>query len=174
MPALPASATIGPEPSSQCAVPETTVIAAPIAEISAGMSQEPFAAGSGVGELMIPAEGGPTAGGSGGLAAYGLGEMVEPSGAGLILATPRYASNPKPDYPRLARQNRWEGVVQLRALISAAGEVETLFVENSSGHQLLDRSAVDGVRRWRFIPARRGDSQVSCEVRIPVAFRLDR
>jgi TonB family protein len=119
-------------------------------------------------------DGGASAGSAVGRLVNGNGMTAGPSGNGLVLATPRYASNPKPEYPRLARQNRWEGVVQLRALISAAGEVETLAIENSSGYQLLDSSAIDGVRRWRFIPARRGEAQVACEVRIPVAFRLER
>ena len=92
----------------------------------------------------------------------------------MILATPRYALNPSPEYPRLARQNRWEGVVNLRATISAGGKVEALVVEDSSGYQVLDASALGGVRRWQFIPARRGEQQVPCEVRIPVAFKLNR
>lgn len=96
----------------------------------------------------------------------------EGGGMGLVRATPRYESNPLPNYPRLARQNRWEGTVRLRATITAAGEVESVTLERSSGHAVLDRSALDGVQRWRFIPATRAGVPVACEVSIPVAFRL--
>jgi protein TonB len=94
------------------------------------------------------------------------------SGGSLIKAIPRYESNPLPHYPRLARQNRWEGTVRLRAMVTAGGDVKELTLERSSGHALLDRSALDGVQHWRFIPATRGGVPVACEVSIPVAFRL--
>jgi len=93
-------------------------------------------------------------------------------GGGLIKATPRYESNPLPNYPRLARQNHWEGTVRLRARVTAGGDVEGVSLERSSGHAVLDRSALDGVQRWRFIPATRGGVPVACEVSIPVAFKL--
>jgi len=86
---------------------------------------------------------------------------------------PRYAANPLPDYPRLARQNRWEGTVRLRARISPAGTVEEVGLEQSSGYPLLDRAALAGVRRWRFSPASRNGVPVPCDVSIPVAFRLE-
>ncbi len=94
------------------------------------------------------------------------------SGGSLIKAIPRYESNPLPHYPRLARQNHWEGTVRLRAMVTAGGDVKELTLERSSGHALLDRSALDGVQHWRFIPATRGGVPVACEVSIPVAFRL--
>jgi protein TonB len=93
-------------------------------------------------------------------------------GGGRLKAIPRYESNPLPHYPRLARQNHWEGTVRLRALVTASGDVEGLTLERSSGHAVLDHSALDGVRRWRFIPATRGGVPIPCEVSIPVAFRL--
>ena len=86
---------------------------------------------------------------------------------------PRYAANPLPDYPRLARQNRWEGTVRLRANVSAAGTVDAVTLEQSCGHPVLDRAALTGVRRWRFHPASRNGLPVPCEVSIPVAFRLE-
>ena len=91
---------------------------------------------------------------------------------GLIKATPRYESNPVPHYPQLARQNRWEGTVRLRVMVTASGVVEAVTLERSSGHEVLDRSALDGVQHWRFIPATRGGLPVPCEISIPVAFRL--
>lgn len=160
---------VAAEERLQCALPETEVVEAVDSSVATGPAAGSGAEGDGV---TGGAAGGPVSGHSIGSAA-GEGEGEAPGGR-LVLAKPRYASNPKPDYPRLARQNHWEGVVTLRAAISAAGEVESVIVERSSGYQVLDSSAVGGVRRWRFIPARRGDQRVPCEVRIPVAFQLDR
>lgn len=162
-----------PTAAAFCAIPETTnvetVVTAAAEELLAAGAEAggaPSAGGEDSGSGFAPGSAAGSPGGAGG----GEGQVS----GGLILATPRYASNPKPEYPRLARQNRWEGVVRLRAKISTRGEVESVVVESSSGHRVLDASALDGVRRWRFIPARHGDLQVSCEVCIPVVFKLER
>jgi protein TonB len=49
------------------------------------------------------------------------------------------------------------------------GEIE---LKRSSGHVVLDSSAVTAVKQWRFIPARRGDQAVGLWVNIPITFRL--
>jgi protein TonB len=90
----------------------------------------------------------------------------------LIRATPRYKFNPKPDYPAIARQNRWQGTVCLLARVTAGGVVERVSLERGSGHAMLDRSALDSVRSWRFIPASRGGVPIPCDVSIPVVFKL--
>jgi protein TonB len=131
------------------------------------------------------AEGEHTGGGS--LATGGAGSMsslaMQGDGLGqdagkgdgiktMIRATPRYEFNPKPEYPGIARQNRWEGTVRVQARVTAAGAVESVSLERSSGYAALDRSALDSVRRWRFIPATDGGTPVVCDVSIPVAFKL--
>jgi TonB family protein len=78
-------------------------------------------------------------------------------------AKPDYLSNPAPVYPRLARQQGWEGVVMLRVLVRADGTVEDIEVEASAGHQILDDAAVSAVRRWKFLPARLGRLALSSE-----------
>lgn len=92
---------------------------------------------------------------------------------GLIEATPNYRSNPLPDYPYLARQRHWEGVVWLMVNVSADGLVDDLQIIESCGHQLLDKAAYSTVGRWQFFPARRAGLPVSSQVRIPVRFRLE-
>ncbi|MGK2904889.1 MAG: TonB family protein [Desulfuromonadales bacterium] len=91
----------------------------------------------------------------------------------LSEATPYYRSNPLPEYPRLARQKHWEGVVWLMVDVSADGLVDNLRVERSCGHQVLDRAAHRTVSRWQFSPAKRGGLPVSSQVRIPVRFHLE-
>jgi len=91
----------------------------------------------------------------------------------LIEAVPRYGSNPLPEYPYLARQRHWEGVVWLLVDVSSEGVVEDLKVEQSSGYKILDRSASRSVRTWRFVPATRAGLPVPSQARIPVRFRLE-
>ncbi len=91
----------------------------------------------------------------------------------LVEAVPNYRSNPLPEYPYLARQKHWEGVVWLLVDVSSEGLVDDLRVEKSCGHRILDRTASRTVRRWQFFPATRAGLSVSSQVRIPVRFRLE-
>jgi TonB family protein len=56
----------------------------------------------------------------------------------------------EPVYPALARQTRRSGHVELRAIISEDGRIESL--EMVSGDVLFEQSAKDAVRRWRYRP----------------------
>lgn len=90
-----------------------------------------------------------------------------------VEAVPNYRSNPLPEYPYLARQKHWEGVVWLMVDVSTDGSVDDLRIEKSSGHRILDRTARRTVSRWQFSPATRAGLAVSSQVRIPVRFRLE-
>jgi protein TonB len=83
-----------------------------------------------------------------------------------------YGFNPKPKYPTIARSRGWQGKVLLRVSVSAEGHSETVTVHRSSGHDELDESAVVAVEKWRFIPAKRGDTAVACSVIVPIIFTL--
>jgi protein TonB len=80
--------------------------------------------------------------------------------------------NPPPRYPLLARQRKVEGRVVMHVLVNARGGVETVSIARSSGSRLLDDAAVDAVKRWRFIPARKAGFAVASAVEVPVLFRL--
>lgn len=103
----------------------------------------------------------------------GYGTRRPPSEV-LIKATPRIEFNATPVYPEIARENRWEGTVRVRARVNAAGDVDSIALERGSGHAMLDRSALDAVRQWRFIPATRNGVPVASEVIVPVPFRLEK
>ena len=92
----------------------------------------------------------------------------------LLEALPLYAENPPPHYPHLARERGWQGEVMLQVRVGAAGEVQAVRVQHSCGYPILDRAALEAVRAWRFLPARRGPLAVESEVRVPVRFRLER
>ncbi len=84
-----------------------------------------------------------------------------------------YLDNPAPPYPALARRAGEQGRVVLRVLVNPSGNADEVEIRTSSGHRRLDESARDTVRRWRFIPAKRGDDPVPAWVLIPISFRLE-
>lgn len=83
-------------------------------------------------------------------------------------------NNPKPPYPLAARRQGTEGRVVLRAQVLEDGRCTEVHIVRSSGHALLDASALTTVRRWRFVPATRAGKPVSSWVEVPVHFQLQR
>lgn len=96
------------------------------------------------------------------------GSMVGRSG----VSSPGYAENPKPVYPLEARQKGFEGEVLLKVEVLPNGRVGEVELEKSSGHEILDQSAIDTIKKWRFIPARKGGVAIPCWVNIPFKFQL--
>jgi protein TonB len=92
--------------------------------------------------------------------------------APLQLAIPEYKRNPPIAYPSRARRRGYEGTVVLEVLVNQHGRVDDLRVLTSSGHSILDRSALENVRAWSFKPARRGDEAIDMWVQVPVRFKL--
>jgi periplasmic protein TonB len=82
-------------------------------------------------------------------------------------------NNPKPSYPLAARRQGAEGRVVLRAQVLEDGRCAAVRIVHSSGHALLDESALSTVRRWRFVPATRAGTPVAASVDVPISFRLD-
>ncbi len=83
-----------------------------------------------------------------------------------------YLSNPPPEYPMLSRRLGEEGQVLLRVRVSAEGLPLAVEVKRSSGFQRLDEAARAAVKRWKFVPARRGEEPVAAWVLIPISFTL--
>lgn len=96
-----------------------------------------------------------------------------PHGGALIEAMPNYRNNPLPEYPFIARQRHWQGVVWLLVDVSAKGLVEDVDLEQSCGYRVLDRAASRAVQNWEFTPAKRAGLPVASQVRIPVRFSLE-
>ncbi|BAV32541.1 hypothetical protein SCL_0219 [Sulfuricaulis limicola] len=82
-------------------------------------------------------------------------------------------NNPKPPYPLVARRHGAQGRVILSVQVSASGMSHEVLLKRSSGHAVLDDAALQTVRRWRFVPARRGDTPVESWVDVPIIFRLE-
>lgn len=84
-----------------------------------------------------------------------------------------YLVNPAPAYPAMSRRMHEEGKVVLRVLVNPKGGADEVQVRNSSGFARLDDAARDTVRRWKFVPAKRGADAVPAWVLIPISFRLE-
>ena len=82
------------------------------------------------------------------------------------------AGNPKPHYPLLARNKGIEGRVVVNVLVSAQGTVKTISVGQSSGSRLLDKAALQTVKKWRFHPVLHNGKAVPSSETVPVVFKL--
>lgn len=94
--------------------------------------------------------------------------VIEPPSFGAA-----YLNNPAPAYPMQARRMGEQGKVLLKVLVSQDGKAETVKVDTSSGHQKLDQAAIDAVKKWSFVPAKRSNQPISAYVLVPVNFTLN-
>lgn len=85
---------------------------------------------------------------------------------------PGYGAITSRDYPPLARRRGLQGNVLLRVQVLPSGAVGQVTVQQSSGHEVLDRGAAQLVRKWRFSPARRGNTPIEGWVKVPIQFKL--
>lgn len=83
-----------------------------------------------------------------------------------------YLNNPAPQYPALSRRLGEEGRVVLRVFVDERGLPARVEMRTSSGHDRLDNVALETVKQWKFVPARRGDQTVSAWVLVPISFSL--
>lgn len=84
-----------------------------------------------------------------------------------------YLANPKPPYPLASRRLGEEGRVLLRVYVDARGLPGQIELEHSSGFTRLDQAALEGVGRWKFVPAHRGGISVAAWLKVPVIFKLE-
>lgn len=94
-----------------------------------------------------------------------------------VLEPPRYnaayLSNPPPAYPMAARRRGIEGTALVHAEVSPEGACLRAELKKSSGAEMLDQAAVEAVKKWRFVPAKRGSVAVVAWVEVPITFKLE-
>lgn len=83
-----------------------------------------------------------------------------------------YSENPTPAYPSLAKSMGWQGKVMLKVQVSEEGLSAAVEIERSSGYEILDESAVEAIKQWRFTPAKRGETPIASSVIVPIIFTL--
>ncbi len=84
-----------------------------------------------------------------------------------------YLNNPAPSYPSLSRRLGEEGRVLLRVQVMEDGTAGSVELQAGSGSSRLDQAALEAVKKWRFVPAKRGEQAVSASVVVPVRFSIE-
>lgn len=84
----------------------------------------------------------------------------------------RYLNNSAPDYPNQAKRRGMQGTVMLGVLVAESGLAKSVQIAKSSGFAMLDKSALETVRQWKFVPAKRGQETIEAHVIVPIEFRL--
>jgi len=87
-------------------------------------------------------------------------------------AKPLNKTNAAPEYPRVARERGWEGLVRLDVFVDTEGSADRVSVLESSGHRVLDDAALKAVKDWQFMPARSGEIKFASKIIVPVQFSL--
>lgn len=136
-----------------------TTVSENVTEIAANNAGQPVAQGEGQGNSVAPLTQG------------------RPDGSDQVVVAPShnaaYLNNPQPPYPPMSRKMREQGRVILRVLIAADGTARQVDIKVSSGYKRLDESAQNTVRRWRFVPARRGETPIEMWYDVPISFSLN-
>jgi protein TonB len=84
---------------------------------------------------------------------------------------PNYLHRPNPVYPALSKRLREEGTVVLRVNLDTQGNVLDITIEKSSSFQRLDQAALEAVKQWRFVPAKRGQVAMPSSALVPIEFK---
>jgi len=99
---------------------------------------------------------------------------AEPSSApAKLVASVEYLREPIPRYPPQSRKLREQGLVVLRVLIDERGTACDVAIENSSGHERLDRAAREAIARAEFRPYIEDGVARRAMVLIPIEFSLN-
>jgi protein TonB len=83
-----------------------------------------------------------------------------------------YLNNPAPNYPLSAKRKGVQGKVLVSVLVKTDGTASAAQISRSSGSSDLDNAALEAVKEWKFIPARRGGELVQASVTVPVEFKI--
>jgi periplasmic protein TonB len=84
-----------------------------------------------------------------------------------------HLNNPAPQYPALSRRLGEQGRVMLDVYILPDGSVGEIKLNKSSGFPRLDNAALQAVKTWKYVPAKRGDKPIPFWYVQPVSFVLN-
>lgn len=89
------------------------------------------------------------------------------------ITEPRQLSASPFQYPDELWDAGVQGKTTLRIFITDQGTVDSVRVEQTSGHAAFDSSAVSGARELRFEPARQGPDPIGVWRTLPVEYNMD-
>ncbi len=166
---LPAPSRPQPQPSTAAAPAKAQPTARPIPRQTP--SAAPLAPGDSpalAAEPAPPASAAPVQ-----AAAPAVAQHAAPAAVAPARFDADYLNNPAPAYPLMSRNRGESGKVLLLVQVTAHGTAAQVEIKQGCGFPRLDQAALNAVRNWRFVPARRGDEAVAASVVVPVTFRLD-
>lgn len=81
--------------------------------------------------------------------------------------------NRKKSYPAEAKKARQQGIVAVRFTVSRSGDVGTVTIRRSSGHDILDQATLDLLRRVAPLPAFPASmKQANATITVPIEYSL--
>ena len=105
--------------------------------------------------------------------ALGLIPLDPLSSLALDNTSPRFVSQPRPDYPIEARRQGWEGTVTLQLELLADGKVGEVKMAKSSGHEVLDAAAREAAKMWTHAPVMQSGQTVTRWTEVKLTFTLN-
>jgi periplasmic protein TonB len=93
---------------------------------------------------------------------------VRPGGG---VSTPVNLVRVEPNYPELAKKIGAQGLVVIECVIARDGSVRDPKIVRGA-HPLLDKAALEAVRKWKFAPGRMGDRPVDVLFNLTVTFEI--
>lgn len=92
----------------------------------------------------------------------------------VLVTRPSFLSRPSaPQYPRLARKRGIEGVALYEVWLDEEGKQVKQVLISSSGATVLDKSALEAIKQWKFSPHSVDGQKTAHRVQIPIRFKMD-
>jgi TonB family protein len=89
------------------------------------------------------------------------------------VSLPRVVTEVKPQYTKEAMDAKIQGMVRLRAVVLASGDVASVEVVRSLDEKYgLDQSAVAAAMQWKFVAGRKDGKPVAVEITLEMVYRL--
>lgn len=85
----------------------------------------------------------------------------------------RYLVEPRTSVPLISRRLRESGVVVLRIVVDAQGQLKEASVRKSSGFARLDQQALQDIRTARFAPYTENGQPIEWETSAPFSYEID-
>lgn len=91
-----------------------------------------------------------------------------------LVSRPTFTTRPSPvKYPKLAKRRGIEGQVMVEVWLDPKGKQVKHSLVKSSGAQVLDKAALEAIKRWHFSSHIVDGQAIAHRVQIPVRFQLD-
>lgn len=81
-------------------------------------------------------------------------------------------NQPRIIYPKDAQEKSYSGITRMILSISNVGTVGKVFLEKSSGHEMLDKAAIEYCKNLIFYPAKLNDKTIYSRIRWGIKFNI--